>query len=145
MMRLLIMLLSTLHRGAENIPPANLRRDGTVSLPELDSWTPSQTTLVLVLIVHELIMTGGPVPDDLLGPQEGGMTDSFAPDQLINLDLFEGTIFSGRVKTAQGLVARYLGLTDSWALEVEAHKTRWVRQGVWLCVCGGGGQGPRLK
>jgi hypothetical protein len=58
--------------------------------------------------------------------QEGGMTETFLPGQAINLDLLVGTIFPCYIKTAQGLLNRYLGITDNWALELEAHKTRCV-------------------
>jgi hypothetical protein len=96
-------------------------------MPELDAWTPSQTSLVLILTLRELIITGGPLPgSDGSTSAEGGMTSTFVPGQLINLDLFEGTIFPCRVKGQGVVINRYLGLSEAWCLEVEAHRTRYV-------------------
>ena len=140
-----------MNSGAENIPPANLKPTNLVVLPELEGWTPSLSIRDILASLKELIATGGPLPDDLLSPGdlEGGMTDEFMSGQQVNLDLFQGTIFPCRVRTSQGLINRYLGITDSWALELEAHKTRWVgwagRSACWVGALVAGALGQQRE
>jgi hypothetical protein len=98
-----------------------------VSLPELvGSWTPSESMVTVLAGLRTLIATGGPLPED----QELGLDSSggaprdgvYGAGIELSLDLFPGTIYPCRV----GPENSWLGLTDAWALQLVAHRTRWV-------------------
>lgn len=111
-------------RGAENIPPAFLQRNNSITLPDLEVWTPSQSMVTVLVSLRDLIASGGPIPadDDLLLTSGEGV--SMASGQAVNLDLFEGTIYPCHVTTAQGKINRYLGVTSSAVVDLSAHPTK---------------------
>jgi len=72
--------------------------------------------------LRDLIASGGPLPDDLLGDGNSG-SSTFVVGQAVNLEAFQGTIFPCK---AEGRVSRYLGVTSTTLVELEAHKTKYV-------------------
>lgn len=116
--------------GQELLPRANVAaRDGRVTLPALNDWTPKSSLLDLLAVLLVALERGNG-EEEGEGEGGGGMTEAFVPGQALSTAKFVGPIFPCSVRQQGGQVLlRYVGVAaDEWMLLLEADRTRmeWV-------------------
>lgn len=103
-------------RGAELLPSSAIRsEDQTILLPMLEAWTPKLGLAGLMLAAAEAVQAYTDAKDD-------DSTTTFVPEQALSLELFGDRLFQGTVaQQGGGVLQRYLGVTDTYLLNVKAH------------------------
>jgi len=83
----------------------------------LTAWTPKLGLADLMLAAAEAVQAHAEGKDD--------DSTCFVPGQALNLELFGDMLFQGTVaQQGGGVLQRYLGVTDSWLVNVKAHETK---------------------
>jgi len=105
-------------RGAELLSSSAVRsEDQALLLPMLTAWTPKLGLADLMLAAAEAVQAHAEGKDD--------DSTCFVPGQALSSELFGDMLFQGTVaQQGGGVLQRYLGVTDSWLVNVKAHETK---------------------
>lgn len=105
-------------RGAELLPSDTVRSEDQVMILSLQAgWTPKLGLADLMLAAAEAVQAHAEGKDD--------ESTTFAPGDALSLKMCGDRLFHGTVGQQGGeVLQRYLGVTDSWLLNVKAHETK---------------------